>query len=102
MPTGEGAICLPLENLRTLLANLTEFQSWTGTGTVSAAKDRTYLFGVDRKSILLPVAVVTWDEQAQSTWEKHADGAANLWTQMGSAFVHFYDKISEGAWGNNK
>lgn len=48
MPVGTGPISIPLDDLRDILANLTEFQTWTSTANAAAALARIVRVAGDR------------------------------------------------------
>ena len=78
--------------MRELLANTTEFRTWSGVATVAAARDRIYLAGSD--SVTRPFAVISHGTR----WEarRYAGGARNWFLTTGSLRVLFEAAIAAG------
>jgi hypothetical protein len=58
--TPTGRLSVPLDQAANWFANSTQFQIWTGTGSVGAAKARVYIAVVDAVSEVRPWARVGW------------------------------------------
>ena len=84
---GTGAFCLPLENLRTLLANCSAFQTWTGTANATAAKARISLFAENIDT--LPTATITWGAQNNYASDKAFGGEGGTYIRGGNADIFF-------------
>lgn len=82
MVAAAGMFSLPLDYLRDMLANSSNFQTWTGTATAVAAKARTFVIGADDDETL-PLAVVGWQSFARqsvgSGSRNHFEGSGPLW-----------------------
>jgi len=102
---GTGMISLPLENLRTLLANSSTFQDWVGAaGTpeqkIVAAKNRIYLVGYDSDSVVRPFACISWGED----WVAEAigGGASHSFSCRGSLWLLFEDAVAVANQGDHE
>ncbi len=91
-----GAITLPLENLRTLIANCTAFQTWTGTADAAEAKTRIELFAATCSTLTLPAAAIDF-AAPNNFWQaqKQFDGSVPLFVRTGSADISFEMEITE-------
>jgi hypothetical protein len=89
-----GPLSIPMNALRVLIANTSEFQTWTGTGDADAAAGRIYLAGVDADDATRPFAVISHGAR----WEarRYAGGARNWFLTTGSLRVLFEAAIDAG------
>ena len=91
---GTGAICLPLENLKTLLANCAAFQTWTSTADATAAAARIALFAEAASGRTLPDSVIFWGADNDIGSNKIAGGAGNSYDRQGTADIFFTSDIA--------
>jgi len=88
-----GPLSLPLENLRTLLANSATFKTWVGAADVTAAKDRIYLAGVAGTAYTRPYAVVMQAGAGGLERVAEADGAAKRFIASGRLLLALEDDV---------
>jgi hypothetical protein len=93
--TGTGAICLPLENMRTLLAACDSFQDFVEAGDATEALASVSLFREESDSLTKPCAVVVWSESDSHSIEQVASGGNNLFTDSGCCDVFFLADVSD-------
>jgi hypothetical protein len=86
-----GYVVLPAEELRTLLATTSEFQTWTGTGSVAAAKARIYL--VAEASPARPFVLISIEEAEA---RRIAGGARGFFLHAGALRAMWEDDVAEG------
>lgn len=60
-----GNFGLMVENLKTFLANLSAFQTWTGTANATAAGSRIHRFYATESSVTRPMALIDFGEDLQ-------------------------------------
>lgn len=86
-----GILSLPLDYLRTTIANSSTFRTWTSSASVAAAKARVYL--VESAAPTYPFALVGWKDGMQLDSEE--GGARNFFRQDGSLELLFRSQVSD-------
>lgn len=91
--TATGPFSLPLENLRTLLANAAAFQTLVGAATANEALASIYRAAKDNPDNSVPFAVVRWPVPAE--WNRTSDsgGAANYFVESGAMEIIIQNPI---------
>lgn len=92
--TPTGHLGKALDNLRTLVANSSTFQTWTGTATTAAAKARIYIESADTGSPTRPFCVVGFGEDFAIS--KVGGGTGNTYRNDGSLLLWFEGAVSSG------
>lgn len=89
--TAAGALSLPMENLRTLLANSAHFQSWVGVADAESAKAHIYIAAIDGADVVTsrPFAMIT-NVPGQANFDSNA--------VAGGGRMHFFDTGSLYLW----
>lgn len=85
MVAAAGMFSLPLDYLRDMLANSSNFQTWTTTLNATAAKARTHVIGA-ADTATLPLAVVGW---ASFERESTSGGSRNFFEGGGPIALLF-------------
>lgn len=111
--TASGIVSLPLEKLRTIIANCAAFQAWTGTADVAEATTRLHLIGpkaedgrkftAEELAELRPFGVIDeWRVPGRpggGAWvmDRHAQGG---YTPSGKLLLTFEDAVADDDSGN--
>jgi hypothetical protein len=102
--TSTGPLSLPLTNMRTLLANCSAWQTWTGAASAAEALEHIHLLAVDQPreddedrpwSSIRPFAVIGLDLPEFWAAEKHSGGAAGGFVRSGNLLVSFEDNVDD-------
>jgi hypothetical protein len=67
-----GHFGLPLENGKTLVANSSTFQTWTGAANAAAAEAFAHIFIEADANVTLPAVFINWSDGAQ--WRSNSMG----------------------------
>jgi len=95
--TPSGPISLPLDHMRTLLANLAAMQDWLDVGSAAEALNSIYLVAVDDPvdaPIATPYAVVVQGERGCWSGRRTAGGAAARFAGSGVIDVLFQADVA--------
>jgi len=95
--TATGPVALPLENLRTLLANSSNFQTWVSAADADAAKAHIYRVAVDAPyAAKRPFACVRHFNPAENEHESVSGGAGNTFVERGALELYFEAAVASG------
>ena len=91
--TASGPLSLPLENVRTLLKNVSAFQAWVGAADAAAAASSIHLVAAE-PTIPRPFALVFFC--AEDTWgrERIFEGSHGYYEPAGSVRLLFADDVA--------
>ena len=93
--TPSGPLSLPLDNLRTLLANCPSFQTWVGAADAAEALAAISLVAVE--TVERPLAIVMQAPGRGWASRQNAGGAANWFSQSGTLLILFEDDVEAEA-----
>lgn len=106
--TPANILSMNLENAKTVLANVTAFQTWVGEATAAGAKNHIYLVGYGRKTraeliAMRPCALISQTYDASSlVHTKYAGGAVNWFAPKGAVYIQFEDNVAAEYAGANR
>lgn len=95
--TAAGVLSLPMENLRTLLANSANFQTLVAAANAEEAKNSIHVFALDAAAGVFtrPYALITnTPDRADYRAEGAAGGAAHFFTDSGTLYLWFEADIA--------